>query len=48
MSGEELREELSQAVKRAVADGMDPDEIDAVLAEMHDRVDRLRALEGSA
>jgi len=39
MSAEDLRADMAAALKRAVADGADPD-------EMRDRLDRIRALEG--
>lgn len=49
MSAEDLRNELARAVKRAVADGVPPEDIDAVLDDMQDRVDSLRIIEeGSA
>jgi len=46
MSAEDLRADMAAALKRAVADGADPDEIEGVLDEMRDRLDRIRALEG--
>jgi len=45
MSTEELREDVQRAVKRAVADDVEPDEIESVLEDMQDRIERIRILE---
>ncbi|MFW5896321.1 MAG: hypothetical protein ACOCUA_02945 [archaeon] len=45
MSSEELREQLDNAVKTAVADGTPVDEIDAALQDAQNRLDAIRAYE---
>lgn len=46
MSAEEYRTDMERALQRAVADDVDPDELDAILDDMQDRVERLRIVGG--
>ena len=48
MSAESFRDDVERALQSAVADDVDPDELDAVLEDMQDRVERLRIVGGSA
>lgn len=48
MSAEQFRDELERALQSAVADDVDPDELDAVLEDMQERVERLRIVGGGA
>lgn len=48
MSKEDLRDQLDSALKQAVADGLTADEIEAALNDVHERLDKIRALEESA
>jgi hypothetical protein len=46
MSAEEFRETVERALGEAYGSGADPEELDAVLEEMQERVDGLRAIHG--
>lgn len=48
MSAEELREDVMRAIRRAVADDVDPDSIEGVLDDAQDRVERIKILDGGA
>lgn len=46
MSEEEVREHIDQALRFAAVGDVDLDTVDAILDDAHDRVERLRVLEG--
>lgn len=46
MTAEDFRADVEQALQKAVAGGADPDELDAVLDAMSQRVEELRVLRG--
>lgn len=43
---EEVREHFETGLNIAVVNDVDPDEVDVILTEMRERVDRLRAMRG--
>jgi len=47
MSAEQFHDEVERALQSAVADDVDPDDLDAVFEDMQDRVERLRIVGGS-
>jgi len=45
---EEVREHFETGLNVAVVNDVDPDDVDMILTEMRERVDRLRAMQGDA
>jgi len=48
MSRETLEEDIQTALDRAIVNDVDPDDIEDVLDEATDRVDKIRAMRGDA
>lgn len=46
MSAEEFRADVERALQSAVANDVDPEDIETVLDEMQDRVERLQIVGG--
>lgn len=46
MSAEEFRDDVSRALQRAVAGDADPEDLEAVLDDMQDRVEKLAIIGG--
>jgi len=48
MSEEEVREQVRQAIKTGVAEGVDPDDLQAILDDAQDVVADLGTIDGGA
>jgi len=42
---EDVREEVFRAIARGIANGVSADQLDAILDDAHDRVDRVRVFQ---